>query len=196
MENFKLAFHDRHLVSAGEMGKVSLYDMETQEVVDSYKAGDAFVLSLDCSQNGKHLVLGNAHGYVCFLDTEQKDCSILEYHGKQVRGVRFTSDSSKVISCSDDEHINVIDVESKELLLTLTGHKSNVNSVDTHPTDPNVFVTASYDRTVKLWDLRVNSAQQSISSHNDNVWTAKFVPGGKLLASGGENGQLFLHSLV
>lgn len=32
------------------------------------------------------------------------------------------------------------------VILTLTGHRSNINYVDTHPTDPKYFVTCSYDK--------------------------------------------------
>ena len=32
------------------------------------------------------------------------------------------------------------------VILTLTGHKANINHIDTHPTDPRFFVTCSYDK--------------------------------------------------
>jgi WD40 repeat protein len=72
MENFKLAFQDRNLITGGERGKVSLYDIETQEVVDQYKADEAFILSLDTSANGKYLALGNSLGHVFTIDMESK----------------------------------------------------------------------------------------------------------------------------
>jgi len=38
-----------------------------------------------------------------------KKMSRIEGHGKIVRGVSFTCDSLKLVTCSDDLHINIID---------------------------------------------------------------------------------------
>ena len=84
------------------------------------------------------------------------------------------NDSSQLVSVSDDLHINVIDVTKWQILLTLTGHKSNINSVDVNPQNHNLILTSSYDKTVKVWDLRNNQVVHNINSHSDNVWTAKF----------------------
>ena len=32
------------------------------------------------------------------------------------------------------------------VILTLTGHKANINFIDTHPTYSKLFVTCSYDK--------------------------------------------------
>ena len=93
-----------------------------------------------------------------------------------------------MVSVSDDLHINMIDVERCITLLTLTGHKSNINCVDVSPANSNLIVTSSYDKTVKVWDLRNNSIVHNIQSHSDNVWAAKFNKQGNLIASGSENG--------
>ena len=41
---------------------------------------------------------------------KDKSISKIECHGKIVRSVAFTSDSLKLISCSDDLLINIIDL--------------------------------------------------------------------------------------
>ena len=38
-------------------------------------------------------------------------------------------------------------------VLTLTGHKSNINCVDTHTLDPRYFVSCSFDKSIKIWDI-------------------------------------------
>lgn len=41
---------------------------------------------------------------------EAKKCFKLDGHGKIVRSLAFTSDGTKLLTASDDQHINVIDL--------------------------------------------------------------------------------------
>ena len=79
------------------------------------------------------------------------------------------------------------------VILTMTGHKSNINFIDTHPSDPKLFVTCSYDKQIKIWDLDKKTAVETINYHIDNIWVVKFSPNGKYIASGSENGLLVFH---
>ena len=44
-------------------------------------------------------------------------------------------------------------------ILELQGHKDCVRTGDSSPVNMEMFVTGSYDHTVKLWDLRVTYAK-------------------------------------
>ena len=174
MASFKLAFQDRNIVTAGELGHVNFFDIETQEVIDHYLAGDAFITSLDLSTNGKYLALGNCQGTVYTIDLERKEMNKLECHGKQVRGVAFNCTNEQLVTTSDDSHVNLVDPVVNQLVRTLTGHASGVNSVHCSPVHSDLFVTCGYDRTLRLWDTRLQQSVQVIRSHTDNVWAAKF----------------------
>jgi len=57
------------------------------------------------------LALGNNIGHVFVIDLfSEKKMSRIESHGKIVRSLQFTCDSLKLISVSDDLHINIIDL--------------------------------------------------------------------------------------
>ncbi len=68
--------------------------------------------------------------------------------------------------------------------MTLTGHKGNINCVDSHPVDPKFFVSCSFDKTIKIWDLESKALIETINYHEENVWSVKFSADGKYLASG------------
>ena len=59
-----------------------------------------------------------------------------------------------------------------------------------------MFVTCSYDKSIKIWDLEKKSAVESINYHLDNVWVVKYSPNGDYIASGSENGLLVFHRIT
>jgi hypothetical protein len=51
----------------------------------------------------RFMAIGNNIGHVIVFDLfDDKKASKIESHGKMVRGLAFTSDSLKLISCADD----------------------------------------------------------------------------------------------
>lgn len=55
--------------------------------------------------------MGNNIGHIFIFDLfSEKKMTRIESHGKIVRSIAFTSDSMKIISVSDDLHINIIDL--------------------------------------------------------------------------------------
>lgn len=96
-----------------------------------------------------------------------------------------------------------------QIRLSLTGHKSNINCIDTHPMNPNLFVTCSYDKTIKTWDLEKKDYVENIAYHEDNIWAVKYSLNGKFVVSGSiiisffsqfflkgaENGKLVVHEI-
>lgn len=54
---------------------------------------------------------------------------------------------------------------------TLTGHSASIEDIIRSPTEPSVLATASADKTIKLWDLRVGSddSQLTINAHTSDV---------------------------
>ncbi|VDM17280.1 unnamed protein product [Hydatigera taeniaeformis] len=65
---------------------------------------------------------------------------------------------------------------------TLTGHRSTVTRVKLHP-HYNVFVSASEDATIKVWDYEAGEFEATLKGHTDAVQDVGFDPSGNLLVS-------------
>jgi WD40 repeat protein/serine/threonine protein kinase len=69
-------------------------------------------------------------------------------------------------------------------LLTLTGHTGWVYCVAFSP-DGTRLASASWDRTVKLWNATTGEEIHRLEGHEDQVWAVAFSPDGTRLASAG-----------
>ncbi|RHY93546.1 hypothetical protein DYB35_000515, partial [Aphanomyces astaci] len=74
-------------------------------------------------------------------------------HGYEIRDVAIENDNSKFVSCGRDKAVFQWDVASGKTIRKFEGHVSSVNAV-TYNDDCSVLATASYDSTVRLWDVR------------------------------------------
>ena len=55
-----------------------------------------------------------------------------------------------------------------------------------------MLATASFDGTVRLWNIDDGSCMRILSRHRDSVYSVAFSPSGDFLASGSLAGQLYI----
>jgi WD40 repeat protein len=76
---------------------------------------------------------------------------------------------------------------------TLSGHSRPVSCLAFKPGDPNILVTGSWDKTLKIWDLSTAaSACLSTVNVDSYVFSVAFSPCGKTMAVGCENGTVVI----
>jgi COMPASS component SWD2 len=76
--------------------------------------------------------------------------------------VRFTHHPSSLLVCSKnaawDNSIRYLSMHDNRYLRYFKGHRERVTALSMSPLDDS-FLSASYDRTLRLWDLRTNVCQ-------------------------------------
>lgn len=73
--------------------------------------------------------------------------------------------------------IQVFDVNSRAILKTWEEHKQPVWTTKFSPSDLTTLMSASDDRTVRLWDLPNQESTTTFIGHSDYVRSGSFIPG-------------------
>jgi WD40 repeat protein len=119
--------------------------------------GSVYCLAYDA--RGEVLCSGSFDS-TCLLWNAGGTCTnfnILSGHKNAILDVKFTNDSEKVITASADYNCGVYDVTTGDRIKRFMGHKAIVNAVSVcgEGGSPYLAVSASDDRTSRLWDTRV-----------------------------------------
>lgn len=194
-------------------GQLSLQILELQAAKKGLKLlhdfhGDSsnqkFINCMDWSSNGQYVACGDIDGQSLIYQLEQDGGQVksaqkasLITHGKGVKAIKFSPDSTTLVTGGEDLHMNMVDVETQQRVLTLVNHADWITSIAFNPADPGYFASTSLDGTVKIWKQGSNKEVKTVEFNgNGGVWKAEFTPDGRFIGVCCQDGTIGLVSFV
>ncbi|KAI3886769.1 hypothetical protein MKX03_027225 [Papaver bracteatum] len=120
-------------------------------------------------------------------------------HTKDILSVGFSTDNSQMVSASRDCSIKVWNTLG-ECQHTIWGGDSYTDWMSCARFSPKIFqpiiVSASSDKTVKLWNLTNCMLRYTFTGHGGYVNTVSLSPDDTLCASGGKDGVTLIWDLI
>ncbi|MFS0516486.1 hypothetical protein ACEYW6_17470, partial [Nostoc sp. UIC 10607] len=111
----------------------------------------------------------------------------------EIRAILEQAKQQQVSPCLRPLTSNLIS-PGGSLLLTLTGHSGPVLAVALTP-DGKRVISASSDKTLKLWNLDTGEDERTFNGHSDSVNAVAFTPDGKQVISASFDNTLKLWNL-
>lgn len=129
------------------------------------------------SSDGQMLASGGADKMVKLWSKGGRLLATLPTNYGRVGRLRFRSQDQSILAGDESNTINAWKSDGT-MLATISGFGKIINIDMNFSRDNNTVITANYDGTVRLWNLR-NTPLKVLKGHTAPVWGVKFSPDGQ-----------------
>ena len=186
------------LLTVNAKGRLALWDAKKLEAPDLQPilefGSDGLVLAIAAiSPDGQWIAASNGKDiYLWRRGDNQAAPKKLVGHWGAVKSLRFSNDSNRLLSGSEDRTALIWSVESAAKLIELKGgHTGVLYSASFDPTGDWV-VTGSADGTIGFWSAETGHQLASLRWHGEGVNSVEFSPDGRSILSASDDGTVRL----
>lgn len=177
---------------------VFIRDVNDPSEVDIYGEHSLPTCVAKYSPSGFYIASSDVSGKIRIWDTTQKE-HILKYEYQpfcgMVRDISWSPDSKRlvIVGQGNKQFGAAIMFDTGTSVGTIGYHSKEINSCDYRPVRPFRVATASEDYQAALHEGPPFKFLRSFKDHGNFVQVARFSPDGKLLATAGSDGKVFLY---
>lgn len=119
-------------------------------------------------------------------------------HTRDVLAVAFSPDNRQIASGGRDKNLKIWNTVGEcKFTVEQNAHSDWVSCVKFHQDAKNpIVVSASWDRTIKVWDNQTMSLKYTFVGHKAQINSLDMAPKAPYLASGGKDGNAFIWNLI
>ena len=172
----------KHLASASKDKTIFIWNIEKKTYEHVLYGHWENVAALSYSPDGNCLVSSSWDKTIKIWDVHTGNCINTFAHGG--RTVSYSPDGEKIIVV--DGRIYILDAKTGVVIKRLVGHREVAFSAF-FSFDGRMAVSASEDRTVRIWDVETEQCIHILSGHTGWIYFASFSPDGKLVVSASED---------
>jgi centriolar protein POC1 len=178
--DIKSVNNKKELLVASEDGTVSIWSLETLQLIHTLKVSADTVRCISISPDEKQVAFGCRDNDIKIYDLiDYTPMATLKGHTMAVFSLQYAPDGSYLVSGSRDAQVKIWNTNIFELTENIPAHLFAVNHIAFHPVQP-YFATASMDKSIKLWGsddfklYKVISREKGYDTHrlsiNKLVW--------------------------
>ncbi|NXQ23667.1 PWP2 protein, partial [Alaudala cheleensis] len=182
----------QYIVTGGEDGKVKVWNTSSSFCFVTFTEHNSGVTAVTFTSTGYVVLSASLDGTVRAFDLHRyrNFRTFTSPRPSQFSSLAVDSSGEIVAAGSQDSfEIFIWSMQSGRLLDVLAGHEGPISSLSFNPMKC-VLASASWDKTVKLWDMLDSWRTKETFIMNSDVLVVAFRPDGKELAVVALNGQI------
>jgi WD40 repeat protein len=148
------------------------------------------------SPDGCHVICGGWHGAA--LRDAATGAEIKMFDKREVGACAYSPGGDQMATASPFHFlskngiITLWDMKSGKLLTEISAHQEGNIFDISFSSDGQRLVSASSDKTLKIWELKTGAHLSTLTGHSHFVFSCDFSPDGKRIVSGSFDGKLLL----
>ena len=158
-----------------------------------------FVSDLDLSQDSRYCLSSSWDGTIRLWNLKTASTrKTLIGHAKDVLTVAFSPDNRQIASGSMDKSVKLWNIQGVcKFTVDQNPHTDWVSCVRYfQDVKTPIIVSASWDKTIKVWDNSVMSLMHTFVGHKAQINTLDLAPNTNIIASGSRDGHVNIWNLV
>jgi len=158
-----------------------------------------FISDLDLSQDSRFCLSSSWDGSIRLWNLKTATTrKTLVGHSKDVLSVAFSPDNRQIASGSMDKNLKIWNIHGVcKFTVDQNPHQDWVSCVRYfHDIKNPIVVSASWDKTIKVWDNSVMALKHTFIGHKAQINTLDLAPNTNFIASGGKDGKVNIWNLV
>ncbi|XP_016964877.1 actin-interacting protein 1 [Drosophila biarmipes] len=177
---------------------VIIRNIENPAIADVYTEHSCAVNVAKYSPSGFYIASGDASGKIRIWDTVNKE-HLLKNEFQPIAGpikdISWSPDNQRIVAVGEgrERFGHVFMSETGTSVGEISGQSKSINSADFRPARPFRIVTGSEDNTVAVFEGPPFKFKMTKQDHSRFVQAVRYSPDGKLFASAGFDGKVFLY---
>ena len=169
---------DKFLATSSYDHTARLWESKSGKSLAIFKGHEGPLNSIRFSPDGRHIITASDDEKVRLWDVETaQTITRFDRHTNWVCSASFNPDGQQFVSGGNDAMARIWDIRSNRVVHDLFGHQSDVNTVSFSPegeiSHGEEILTASDDRTVRVWDAQSGVMKRRFTLPNE-IYTAYF----------------------